>query len=889
MSPHQIIAHYRIISKLGEGGMGAVYRATDTKLNRDVAIKVLPESFAEDVFRMQRFEREAQVLASLNHPNIAAIYGIEQGAIVMELVEGEDLKGPLPIDTAVQYARHIAAALEAAHEKGIVHRDLKPANIKVTSEGVVKLLDFGLAKAGEDAAATAGSHAPTMSPTLSLAMTQAGMILGTAAYMSPEQARGKPVDKRADIWAFGVVLFELLTGKQLFASGDTVTDIIAAVVTREPDWTALPPSTPAHVRRLLERCLRKDPKVRLRDIGEARITLEEPPTAAASPSPRVRPWGWIAAAVLAVAVAAMALTMRRTPASPLRTMLRFEADELMSSSRTLALSPDGSRVVIDVATADGGRQLAVRALDQPKVTPLPGTESATNAVFSPDGEWLAFESTGKLRKLRLQGGASIVICDSPSSLGLAWGDDGNLFFVPGIRSVVMRVSSDGGGAPQPATKFDASRQEATHRFPWAMPGGKVLLYTAAPRGGLYDEADIVATDVSNGRATLLHHGGFHPSYVARQDGQGYLLFLREATLYALPMDPAKLTVREPPIPIVQGVASSATSALAQVVVSRNGLLAYQGGSNNNSLVIPTWIDAAGKAQPLHLPPGTYSAPRISPDGKRVLYRLSTGSALDLWVYDLAGASASKLTFTGDTVTADWSHDGRHVLYTVASAAHGAWWVRADGSAPPLDLGFSLGGGFAGFTPDGHQSVTAFNGGSRVDLARVSWQDPGSDDPHPGKLEPWLSGPVDSQFPALSPDGKWVAYASDEMAGRNQIYVRPFPGPGGKWQVSTDGGRFPEWSPAGDELFYTNLNANLMAVHYKVKGEAFIRGEERVKFPHPISILFSLRNYSTAPDGKQFVALLAPQQPENSPPPRLTFLVNFVDELDRRFAPLTGNR
>jgi serine/threonine-protein kinase len=371
MSPGLSVAHYRITAKLGEGGMGEVWRATDTKLGRDVAIKILPEALAADPDRMARFEREAQLLASLNHPNIAAIYGIEQGAIVMELVEGADLAGPLPVATVIDYARQIAAGLEAAHEKGIIHRDLKPANIKVTPEGVVKLLDFGLAKAREESAAASGAASPTMSPTLSLAMTQAGMILGTAAYMSPEQARGKPVDRRADIWAFGVILYELLTGRHLYGGGETVTDTLAAVVLKEPDFSTLPTDTPPRLRRLIERCLRKDPKMRLRDIGEARIALDEPPeeppattvVAPAAAAPRRQPWLIAAAVVFALGLAAISV-IHLTEKPPELAAVRFQIPppEKTSVGLGMAISPDGKRLVF-TAVVEGRPMLFVRSLD----------------------------------------------------------------------------------------------------------------------------------------------------------------------------------------------------------------------------------------------------------------------------------------------------------------------------------------------------------------------------------------------------------------------------------------------------------------------------------------------------------------------------------------------
>jgi serine/threonine-protein kinase len=485
VTPGASIAHYRITAKLGQGGMGEVWRATDTRLNRDVAIKVLPAALSGDTQYMARFEREAQTLAALNHPNIAAIYGIEQGAIVMELVEGETLPCPVPLETALDYARQIAVGLEAAHEKGIVHRDLKPANVKITPAGVVKLLDFGLAKSAGEAVSAASA---TISPTLSLAMTQAGMILGTAAYMAPEQARGKPVDKRADIWAFGVVLYEMLTGKTLYGGGETLTDTIAAVVTREPDWTALPSGTPPRVRRLLERCLRKDPKQRLRDIGEARVILDEDePGPAASPAiaPRASKLPWIAAVVTLIAGAAAGAwwTASRTPtALPMRLNVTLAPEAIIGTRATLLFSPSGERLLFPGAPAPGRSILYSRLLDEVAAKPIPGTEGLTNvdAAFSPDGRSIAFFRQRQLWKLGLNGGSPEALCESPNNnRGISWGENGVIVFTNVVSGKLMRVSESGGNPVELTDPRKAG--EAAHAWPQILPGGSDVLFTAAKR------------------------------------------------------------------------------------------------------------------------------------------------------------------------------------------------------------------------------------------------------------------------------------------------------------------------------------------------------------------------------------------------------------------------
>jgi Tol biopolymer transport system component/predicted Ser/Thr protein kinase len=875
MSPQQNIAHYRITAKLGEGGMGAVYRATDTKLNREVAIKILPDALAADPDYVARFTREAQILAGLNHPHIAAVYGIEDRAIVMELVEGRELPTPLPLDEALPIARQIAEALEAAHEKGIVHRDLKPANIKLTPDGKVKVLDFGLAKSIEPT----GSTTPN-SPTLTLRATQAGVIMGTAAYMAPEQARGKVVDKRADIWAFGVVLYEMLTGRQLFG-GDTVTDILASVVKDAPDLNALPAGTSPHIRRLLSRCLQKDPSRRLRDIGEARIALDEPAEAPAPPLPAGAPkraYGWmLAAGFLGIALLGSLLWKREAPNAPLPPLLRFEADPMLRAGIDLALSPDGSRVVYAIPGQNGATQLVARSLDQPSPAPLAGTADGRRPVFSPDGQWIAFAAGGKLYKLNLQqGGAPIALCESPTAAGISWGDDGNIVFAPTIRSPLASVPSSG-GTPRPVTAFDSARQEVTHRYPWLMPGGKVVLYTASSRGGAYEDAYLMAADISSGRSTLLRRGGFHPMYVPGPDGRGFLLFFQQDTLYAMPMDPEKLTVREPPAPVLPGVSTSNTSASAAVALSRSGLLAYRPGVNTSIAPLVS-IDEQGRTENLRLPPASYASPRVSPDGKRLAYRLATGASGDVWIYDLAAGTSSRLTFSGATGPGEWSFDGKHILYRDAKASS-SFWIRSDGSAPAKPLPRDIGGVVA-FTPDGRRSISVRTSeGGRNELIVIPWEDPAADDPKPGQAETWMTTDR-SSFAALSPDGKWVAYTSDET-GRTEVFVRSFPGPGGKWQVSTGGGTYSAWSPDGKELFFCALGGALRAVTYTVRGEAFVRGSERAVFTGRVSGNFGVRNYSPVPGTKRIIAILDPDETDEKNPARRTCLVNFTAELERR--------
>jgi serine/threonine protein kinase len=501
-----LLGHYRIVAMLGQGGMGVVYRAQDTKLGREVAIKVLPDSLAQDPDRLARFNREATLLASLNHPNIGHIYGVESQALVMELVHGETLNslmkpGPLPIETVLDYAKQIAEALEAAHEKGIIHRDLKPANIMVTPAGVVKVLDFGLAKAEE----LSSARDPAESPTAPVSFSRAGMVLGTAAYMSPEQARGAVVDKRTDIWAFGVVVYEMLTGKHLFA-GEMTTDILSAVLTQEPEWDRVP----SQAQRLLRRCLEKDPRQRLRDIGDARFLLEEAPTKATAAPRRILPW----------AVAAILAMIDLGPDVSLAT-----PDNYGSS---VIISPDGTRVVYKASVSGGPPKLFTRRLDQPKATELSGTEGAVGPFFSPDGKWVGFGVGNKISKVSVEGGAVIPLSEVAPFGGARWGEGGNII-VEQIGKGLVRISSDG-GAPTPLTELASG--ELTHMDPQVLPGGQALLFVAGPFSNDIDKDNIDVVTLSDRHRKTLFHGGTSPHYLP----SGHLVYASKGTLFGIPFD-----------------------------------------------------------------------------------------------------------------------------------------------------------------------------------------------------------------------------------------------------------------------------------------------------------------------------------------------------------------
>ena len=885
---------YEILSPIGAGGMGEVYRARDLRLGRDVAVKVLPEMLAGDAQYMARFEREAQVLASLNHPNIAAVYGIEQGALVMELVAGQTLAerigaGALEVEEALPIARQIAAGLEAAHERGIVHRDLKPANVKITADGMVKLLDFGLAKATHEAASS--SSRLTISPTLSIAMTQAGAILGTAAYMSPEQARGKTVDRRSDIWSFGVVLYEMLTGQALFASGETVTDIIAAVVTREPDWSALPASTPPHIRSLLERCLRKDVKTRLQAIGEARIAIDEPAgvPVALAPAPsarRQRAWlGWAVAA--AAILAGGAGWWRATRPAELRPLVRMNVEMSPDlpiapggTGGMMALSPDGRRIAVTLRGAAGRLQMYTRLLHQSQLTALAGTEDASTPFFSPDGQWIGFAAGGKLKKISVEGGAAITLCDAPGMRGASWGDDGSIVLALSPNTTLSRVPSSG-GTPAPLTKLNPP--ERTHRWPQVLPGSQAVLFTAHSGSSNYDSAAIEAVSLKAGQRKTVLRGGFSARYLPTPNGSGRLLYLHQGTLFAAPFDLRRLEITGTASPVQEQVSSSGNGG-ADFAVSPNGSVVYLPGMGNAGQWIVAWAHRSGKKQVLHAPRGGYFTPRLSPDGKRLAFSTSGGLGFDVWVKDIERDTPSRLSFLKSTNNYPvWTPDGKNIIFkSVDPAGPGMYCVPADGSGEAQRLSDGKGDEYPySISPDGKRLAYSALGKSGTPDLFTAPIEGGSAHPRLGTPELFLGTPFLEVLPAFSPDGRWIAYLSTE-SGTSEIYVRPFPGPGGRWQISTAGGAFPVWSRNGRELLYTTPDQRVMAVSYTAGGSTFVAGKPSPWSDIRVMDFGTLATWDLAPDGERIAAFLADISDEKlKPPTHLTFLLHFSDELERR--------
>jgi Tol biopolymer transport system component/predicted Ser/Thr protein kinase len=869
MTPQQNIGHYRITAKLGEGGMGEVWRGTDTKLGREVALKILPASFAQDPERMARFEREAKVLASLNHPHIAQIYGIEERALVMELVEGETLKGPLPLDTALEYARQIADALEAAHEKGIVHRDLKPGNIMVTPSGTVKVLDFGLARVAEE------SPSDSKSPTMTISPTRAGVILGTARYMSPEQARGKTVDKRADIWAFGCVLYEMLTGKPAF-TGETTTDILAAVVTKEPDLAKVP----VKVRQLLRRCLEKDPKKRLRDIGDAWELLNDTDAFEATTFRERSSLAWIATAVLAVAAIILAGGLWRASRSVDRPLMRLDVDlgpdAVAGQFTTAAISPDGARLVFVATGSDGKQMLATRLLSEAKPVLLTGTENGSDPFFSPDGKWIGFFADGKMKKISVQGGAPIVLCDAPNDRGADWGEDDNIVVALNPVGALSRIPAEG-GTPQPVTKG----RFATPRWPQYLPGGDAVLFTLPPSFIAYD-ASVAAVSLKTGEIKILVRGGYFGRYLPTSGSMGHLVYVHAGTLFGVPFDPARLELRGGAVPILDDPAADPSSGAGQFSFSRTGSFVYRSGKASAQGWPVLWLDKAAKPQPLIARQGFWEEPRFSPDGQRLVLAQTNGDDRGIFVYDLQRDAMSRITSEAANVPV-WSPDGKHIVFHLGS---GLGWARADGAGETQRLLASKNSVFPrSFFPDGRRlAFHELDPNTGYDLWTLSLDLNDPDHPKAGKPEPFLRTPANERVPTVSPDGRWIAYQSDE-SGRYEVYVRPFPGPGGKWQISDAGGQLPVWSHKRGELFFETLDNRIMLTDYESKDESFVPGKPRLWSDQQILDEDTLPNYDLAPDGKRFAIFpnLSAAAGETGDV-RITFLLNFFDEL-RRLAPV----
>jgi Tol biopolymer transport system component len=867
------LGSYEILSSIGAGGMGEVYRARDTKLGRDVAIKVLPDAFAHDAERMARFEREAQVLASLNHPNIAAIYGLEESsdvrALVMELVEGPTLadriaQGPVTLDEALALAKQIVEGLEYAHEKGVIHRDLKPANIKLAADGTVKLLDFGLAKAVEEPV-VAGN--PSVSPTLTMQSTRAGVILGTASYMSPEQASGKPVDRRSDIWSFGVVLWEMLSGRKLF-DGETVSHTLADVLRGEIDVSKLPAGTPIAIRELVRRCLGRNVKNRLQAIGEARIAIEryrENPSDAGlseqlvTRGSRREVFAWIAASLFLVAFALV--YYRQAPEEVRAVKLSLLPPEKAEFSDPPAVSPDGRRVTF-AATVGQKAQLWVRDLDSLAARPLAGTEGAYNPFWSPDNRFIAFFAGGKLKKIGVLGGPAQILCDAASGRGGSWNQTGVIVFTPGILDGLYRVSAAGGSSTI-LIALDQSLGEDSLRHPWFLPDAHHFFYTA--RNGDRNKSAIYVGDLGSKEKRRILITNSNAVYAP----PGFLLFLRERTLMAQPFDASRIQTTGDPFPIADKV--DFTTILGGLFsVSQNGVLAYLSSFGTGNVQL-SWFDRGGKPLGTVGAPGDLFTPAISPDGKKVAVRRSDQQAAttDIWLHDLARGTASRFTFGPNINTSPvWSPDGNRMVFNSTRIGGGSLYLKPTGGAGKEELLLKSPSGVvpSDWSRDGRFIIyIQYDANTKSDI----WVLPLSGDspPVPGKAFPFLQTEFTEWGAKLSPDGKWLAYTSDET-GRNEIYMQTFPSPGGKSQVSTSGGIRPVWSRDGKELFYSAADGKLMAVEVKT-GSKLEASAPKALFD---TRLVGGAGFDISPDGRRF--LLANSLDDTGQKP-MTVVVNWT--------------
>jgi eukaryotic-like serine/threonine-protein kinase len=821
LSVGERLGPYEILSLLGAGGMGEVYRALDPVLGRQVAIKVLPAEMSDDPARLMRFEREARMLASLNHPHIAAIYGLErhQGRpiLVLELVEGETLyerlrKGPLALGHAIEIARQIATALEEAHGKGIVHRDLKPANVKVGEHQRIKVLDFGLAKS----AALQGPDEEERDP------TRTGMILGTARYMSPEQARGQSVDKRTDIWAFGCVLYEMLTGKSAFA-GSTPSDTLAAVLRSEPDWSLLPPETPPEIERMLERCLRKDLRERQQDIGDVRIEIEEwldrvPEEGYGGVARGRTHWllsrlapALVGAAVAGTAATAWFLTAERPGFSGrlLAELLPEPGFELHDDYGTTAMpSPDGESIVY-VASSNGEHSLWLRPLGEIEARPLAGTAGGQRPFFSPDGRFLSFFADRKLKRLSLTDGTTETIAEvGDNPRGAAWLDDRTLIMAPSQTSGLVRVHAETGRL-EPFTQLDLTRDESSHRWPAALPRGLGVLFTVHQEGQTYDEAEIAVTDIAGERQRILFAGGSHARFHETGGGRGQVLWARAGRLYATPFDAESWSLLGQPQLVVEGVRFDPRNGGAQFAVANNGMLVYRPGPLLPTESRPVWVDRTGRREAVTAAaPRAYTSPRLSPDGRVLALGIQRSGDHGLWLLELEGGAMNRLTFAASHSPV-WSRDGQFLVYAAPNPEQlNLFAARARGAAQTWSLGRSELRQYPNsMSPDSRLLIfQERRPATGWDLLTLQLDDEGRPEAAARVL---LDTPANETHGVLSPDGNLLAYESDELDSVVQVYVATFPDLGRRARVSMSGGREPVWSGDGRLYFWDTTNDQLI--------------------------------------------------------------------------------
>jgi Tol biopolymer transport system component len=733
----------------------------------------------------------------------------------------------------------------------------------------VKVLDFGLAKAAEERPVDAQN-----SPTMTMSPTRAGMILGTVAYMSPEQARGKAVDKRADIWAFGCVLYEMLSGRPAFA-GETITDVLAAVVKSEPDWNAVPQK----VRRLLASCMEKDPKRRLQAIGDYRLLLEEQLQAGSLRHSRL---SWVVAAALAVIAIVAGVGWWRATRPVDRPLMRLEVDlgpdAVAGQFTTTAISPDGARLVFPVKDPDGKQKLATRLLGETKAAALSGTENGRDPFFSPDGKWIGFFADGKMKRIPVLGGAPVVLCDARNARGANWGDDGNIVAALGARGALSRIPAEG-GTPQRVSPLTAD----LHFWPQPLPGSGAVLFTLSS-GITFEDATIATMSLKTGEIKALVRGGYFGRYLPTSDSTGHLVYVHDGVLFAVPFDPARLELRGTAVPVVEDLAADPNSGAGQFSFSRSGSLVYRTGKVSAQSWPVWWLDNSGKTQPLIATSSFYMFPRVSPDGQRLAVLKIEGDDRRLFVYDWQRDTMSRLAIRTQQPTFPvWSRDGSHLVFGFLADGFGLGWVRADGAGEIQRLLDTKNAALPdSFFPDGRRlAYSEFDPVNSYDLWTLPLDLSDPDHPKPGKPELFLSTPANETEPAVSPDGRWIAYRSGE-SGRNEVYVRPFPGPGGKWQVSNAGGTVPIWSRNGREIFFLNLDSRIMVTDYTATRDSFVPGKPRLWSDQQVRDLGGIPNYDLAPDGKSFAIFpeLKPTTADKGDV-HMTFLLNFFDELRRR--------